>query len=321
MSAKITGQVWELDLTANKQLILLALADHADHEGNNVYPSVGLIAWKTGYSERQVQRLLKELVADRLLIVVEQAVGQTIKYRIDVAAGRKKEPRKVDEHPRQNVGGDYKKGGDKLSPHPRHSYVTPGGDIQVSPDPSLEPSIKEESAPALTLVEKTERIVPTPPRKPVDRVKDHPLYQAFNRGYNGKAPDPTPHSAPQHLIVLAALEKLGATEKQVEDYTRSQVMNPKRTTVYKFTYLADDLGNQRAMTLARDTKPKPKGIWAQTGAVKPDAPIGYDAATLQAQVAANRRAALAKKFRRDELNQPRIETPNAADEIKGERAS
>src|SRR5690606_7050672 len=75
----------------------------------------------------------------------------------------------------------------------------------------------------------------------VAQVNAHPLWQAFNRGYNGNAPLPDHKSASQHLSVLAALEGMGATEQQVEAYTRSKVMNPRRKQPYKFTYLADDL--------------------------------------------------------------------------------
>ena len=61
MSAKLMGQVWDLDLPHNQAWVLMALADHADHEGNNVYPGLGLLRYKTGYSERQIRRVLDEL--------------------------------------------------------------------------------------------------------------------------------------------------------------------------------------------------------------------------------------------------------------------
>jgi len=68
MSGKIMGAVWELALSRPKQVVLLAMADHADHEGRNVRPSVPLVAWKTGYSERQVQRIIGQLISDGLLV-------------------------------------------------------------------------------------------------------------------------------------------------------------------------------------------------------------------------------------------------------------
>ena len=53
--------VWELDLPQNEKLILLALADHADDQGLNCRPSVGRLAWKSGYSVRQTQAILQSL--------------------------------------------------------------------------------------------------------------------------------------------------------------------------------------------------------------------------------------------------------------------
>jgi hypothetical protein len=44
MSAKQTGLVWELDLPHNEAWVLMAMADHADHDGQNVYPGIPLLA-------------------------------------------------------------------------------------------------------------------------------------------------------------------------------------------------------------------------------------------------------------------------------------
>jgi DNA-directed RNA polymerase specialized sigma54-like protein len=74
MSVKIMSQVWELDLPHNAQSIFLALADHADDDGY-CYPSVGRLAWKTGYGVRQVQRTLKDLRDQKLAIPTGSVVG------------------------------------------------------------------------------------------------------------------------------------------------------------------------------------------------------------------------------------------------------
>lgn len=96
MSAKISGCVWELDLPREEKYVLLCFADHADHEGNNVYPSVGLIAWKTGYSERRVQELMRGLEERHLLVKVNAGTGRgnTTLYRIDIDAGTIRERQK-----------------------------------------------------------------------------------------------------------------------------------------------------------------------------------------------------------------------------------
>src|SRR5258706_2577670 len=111
MSVKIMGLVWDLDLPHHQQSILLAMADHADHEGNRVFPSVGLVAWKTGYSPRQVIRVIKELVAIGLLVLVDERKGRSKGYSINISAGKVKEP--------------YRATPDKMSDGVRHSYVTP----------------------------------------------------------------------------------------------------------------------------------------------------------------------------------------------------
>jgi helix-turn-helix protein len=96
LSAKIFGLVWELELPREEKYVLLCLADHADHEGNNVFPSIGLIAWKTDYSERRIQELMRRLERRGLLVKVEENFGRgkTIKYQINLPAGKPKEPRR-----------------------------------------------------------------------------------------------------------------------------------------------------------------------------------------------------------------------------------
>jgi hypothetical protein len=93
MSVKVMGRVWDLELPHNQLIVLLAMADHADHAdhaGYNVYPSLGLVAWKTGYCKRSVMRTIKKLVASKLLIVVQSVQGHVKEYRIDISAGTMK---------------------------------------------------------------------------------------------------------------------------------------------------------------------------------------------------------------------------------------
>lgn len=148
MSAKIMGRAWDLDLPHNQLLVLLALADHADHDGNNVYPSLGLVAWKTGYSEQQVRRVIRELVKLNILVVVEKHPGRTIKYKVAIDAGVMKAPytpTRMIPLPKCNP----------LHPdtsNPLH-FDTPTPDMlsaKIVAEPSLEPSIEpRESAIAL----------------------------------------------------------------------------------------------------------------------------------------------------------------------------
>lgn len=95
MSILLMAQVWECDLDHSQQSVLLALADHARDDGTYCFPSVARVAWKTGYSVRQTQRILKQLRYDLgILILVEDGgkVGSTNQYTIDLSKAKKKKP-------------------------------------------------------------------------------------------------------------------------------------------------------------------------------------------------------------------------------------
>src|SRR5690606_6936723 len=126
---------WDLDLPANKLLILLAMTDHADHNGENIYPSIELVAWKTGYSESQARRIIKSLVKDGIL-TAQVRPGRTSVYTVHLDKGKPKEPFK-----RSNTGFQIDTPSTAMTPQGLHSYDTPGGSIAMTPEPSLEPSI------------------------------------------------------------------------------------------------------------------------------------------------------------------------------------
>jgi len=82
MSVKIMGLVWDADLPKDEKFILLAYADHADHTGRNVYPSVGLVAWKTGYSPRSVTRITHKLEERGIMLQTGRATHNVKKWQI-----------------------------------------------------------------------------------------------------------------------------------------------------------------------------------------------------------------------------------------------
>lgn len=138
------GLVWDLELKAPERMVLLAMADHAHHDGTHVFPSIGLVAWKTGYSESQTRRIIKRLVSAKLLSK-ETRDGYTNLYTIHVENGIKKPPYKSmeevsKENPLQNDTPP------KMTPDPLHSYDTPTPVIAMTPEPSLEPSINHIGA-------------------------------------------------------------------------------------------------------------------------------------------------------------------------------
>lgn len=68
MSVKTMAKVWDMELSPGDKLVLLAYADHADHDDTNMYPSVETVARKTGYSERHVQRITRDLEKKGFLV-------------------------------------------------------------------------------------------------------------------------------------------------------------------------------------------------------------------------------------------------------------
>ncbi len=92
MSGKISGMVWDLDLPHPELLVLLAITDHANHDGRNMYPGVALLAWKTGYSARTVVRILNKLIK-RGILVRERQPGRPSVFHANLDAAPRKAPR------------------------------------------------------------------------------------------------------------------------------------------------------------------------------------------------------------------------------------
>lgn len=134
MSIKVMSMVWDADLPRNQKMILLAYADHADDEGQDVYPSVGRTAWKTGYSERAVQQITRELEEVGVLIREGKGPRGTNRFAIN-----------LNQLPKRP---EY--GGEKIAP-PAES--APGGvqksaerGAESAPEPSEEPSEEPSAA-------------------------------------------------------------------------------------------------------------------------------------------------------------------------------
>ena len=85
MSVKIMGMVWDSDLPRDEKYVLLAYADHADHEGRGIFPSYGRIAWKTGYSRRQVMRITDSLTSKNILKPDGVSINNIHRWRIDLS--------------------------------------------------------------------------------------------------------------------------------------------------------------------------------------------------------------------------------------------
>lgn len=90
MSVKIMGMVWDLkksQVNRDEKYILLAYADHASHDGTNIFPAVATIAEKTGYSERSVQMITRSLNRRGFLVPDGSGPHGTNKWRVPISGG------------------------------------------------------------------------------------------------------------------------------------------------------------------------------------------------------------------------------------------
>lgn len=69
-------QVWDsTEAKGTDRLVLLAIADSADDDGSNAWPSVARLAHKAQVSERTVQRAIRSLEAMGLVFIEENVGG------------------------------------------------------------------------------------------------------------------------------------------------------------------------------------------------------------------------------------------------------
>lgn len=88
MSVKASALVWDCGrFEGSKLLVLLALADHADHDGGNIFPALKTVARKVRLSARQVRTILRALEADGAICATARRAGGrglTTLYQIDM---------------------------------------------------------------------------------------------------------------------------------------------------------------------------------------------------------------------------------------------
>lgn len=181
MSVRLMGLVWEREMSHAQQAVLLALADHGQDDGTRIYPSYARLAWKSGYSRRQVKRLVLGLIKLGAIKRVRRGGPRagTNSYRLNLEVFQLKKPLE---------------GGDILTPPRTSEVVSPrpprgdktglGGDIAMSPEsPSESPYNHKKRA----------RVIPkgsraSEPDKKRDRIREaiHDL-RLTSYGRNPKA--------------------------------------------------------------------------------------------------------------------------------------
>jgi len=214
VSIRIMTQVWELDLPHNTQSILLALADHADDDGF-CYPSVGRLAWKTGYGVRQVQRTLKELRDQGLAIATGSLAGgryNTVVYKLDPGAGRRK-PAFEPKSQRQTLA-EIK--GDNLTPF------------------SEPPEIKGDTQDVQRVTFETERVSPESQKgdiamspKPSGTVKDSSIEPSRAQTANS-------HEHPEWYEVLSEIRQFKHSYPKAEAWRTRQNIPLEMAIVYAY---------------------------------------------------------------------------------------
>lgn len=148
MSAKVTGWVLENSpVVGAARLVLLVLADRADHEGRNAYPSVGSIAEYARCGRSTVHRALRDLEADGHIIREGVSASQTICYRVVMAPEGCPNPGPLGVQ-------DQDPGGSQIGTVPNRdpSHLVPERGPKSGPKPTAEPSIDDSLRSSVELV-------------------------------------------------------------------------------------------------------------------------------------------------------------------------
>jgi hypothetical protein len=75
MSFQATKFVLGLDLTPAQKLVAFVLACHANQYGGNCYPSMERIARESGFKRRHVQRIVRQLEKQNIVVAMTPKTG------------------------------------------------------------------------------------------------------------------------------------------------------------------------------------------------------------------------------------------------------
>ncbi|HLD10027.1 MAG TPA: helix-turn-helix domain-containing protein [Methylophilaceae bacterium] len=153
MSIKVMTAIFDRYPNGGGEMVLaLALADHSDDEGQNIYPSIKRLAIRTRQSERTVQYQLRKMEEAGWLMLVAHGTGgrdangrgYPREYRINPAWLKGAEIAPIDQEKGAKVAPQRVQ-----STTPRVQSDAVKGAIAVAPKPSLtiiEPSEEKSSA-------------------------------------------------------------------------------------------------------------------------------------------------------------------------------
>jgi len=190
MSIKIMNAVWQLSKQKGTPLLLMiAIADNAN-DGGEAWPGIEYLAHKIRMSERQTQRLVRDLEKTDELIV-ERGGGRGNAHRYFILVG--KTPDEI-----STLRAREKKG-DKMSPFPKdskaHSPRAKKGD-KMSPFPKEAQEQPEEA-------EKGDKMTPFPAETP-ELKGDIQVQKGDISGLKGDtamSPEPINRQEPKEVVV------------------------------------------------------------------------------------------------------------------------
>ena len=221
MSIRVMDRVWEhSQQSSGALLVLLAIADFADDEGV-AFPSVGTLARKARLSERQVQRVIGELVAAEELEVTP-GKGRAGSHLYRVTSGSPQHKVRGDNmsprhRRREGVTICHRPGVTPASPKP--SYREPSLTVTPLPPASTAPEEQQQGG----RIKSTETTCPSPPAPGSvhnDDTAARALSEALYRGLGTALDQLTPALRRRELAIARQLVDIGATPAEAEAYAR-----------------------------------------------------------------------------------------------------
>ena len=198
MSIKVMEWVWNHSSARDGQLlVLLAIADNANHEGNNAFPSIAELSRKSRLSQRGVRYALRGLEEAGCIITSPQSgPGGCNRYRVVM------DPASIAAPPADIAGGQILQDGNLLQ---QGGQSATAGVSQIAPVTVLEPSTnpKNISSPIADAIE-------DPVRDDVERVCQHLVDRIVANG--SRQPKITKAWRTQARLLI---DKDGRTESQV----------------------------------------------------------------------------------------------------------
>jgi hypothetical protein len=158
MAIEVMAMVFRARLgSPTRKAVALKLADHANEDGESIFPSVRRIAVESEISERTVIRTLNDLKAMKLLLLVEEGgkgPGSTNKYRMDLDMLRRLVPsKKADKMSPLEAKADAPKG-DTVTPSKGDNGAEKGDTVSPEPPDSNREEQPPVRAPSASLLPK-----------------------------------------------------------------------------------------------------------------------------------------------------------------------